>query len=290
MVTEAAQNPTPTSTQVSQKAPGDTIARTADEMTMIYIPAGEFQVGSTEAEIEAAIELCRAHYSPCNAWYYMRESPLHTVVLDGFWIDQTEITNAQYQGCVDAGSCDEPITCKKGEPTYGVAGKSKHPVVCVSWDDAQDYCQWAGGRLPTEAEWEFAFRGESRFIYPWGDAFDGAKLNYCDVNCDQRHADNRYDDGHPKTSPVGNHPQDASWLGVLGMSGNVSEWVADWFSDYSPEASSNPVGPEAGSQKLVKGCSWYFHPAYCRGATRASVSPETRFDYLGFRCASSLKE
>jgi len=182
------------------------------------------------------------------------------------------------------------MECKKGEPIYSDDDKADHPVVCVTWFDAQAYCGWAGARLPTEAEWEYAYRGEKGFIYPWGDDFDGDRLNYCDFNCTERHADARYDDGYEKTSPVMGHPEDVSWINALGMSGNVSEWVTDWFGEYSSQAESNPTGPTEGSEKLVKGCSWYFHPAYCRGATRASISPETRFDYVGFRCAISASE
>ena len=144
--------------------------------------------------------------------------------------------------------------------------------------------------MPTEAEWEYASRGGPGFIYPWGDTFDGTRLNYCDANCEASHADDRFDDGYVKTSPVESHPGDVSWSSVWGMSGNVSEWVADWLGDYASQAESNPTGPETGSEKMVKGCSWFFHPTYCRGAARPSISPDTRFDYLGFRCATSTSE
>jgi formylglycine-generating enzyme required for sulfatase activity len=254
-------------------------------MVMVAVPEGTFRMGSTLAEVDDAIALCKAHYSICNRWYYMRENPEHSVSLDGFWLDRIEVTNAQYRRCVEGGICREPSTCKKREPTYADEGKSDHPVVCVDWHDAQTYCRWIGARLPTEAEWEYAFRGEKGFIYPWGNTFDGVRLNYCDTNCEASHSDDRYDDGYARTCPVGNFPAGVSWSGALGMSGNVSEWVADWLGDYTPEAKSNPTGPSEGSERLVKGCSWFSHPAYCRGALRASISPETRFDFLGFRCA-----
>jgi formylglycine-generating enzyme required for sulfatase activity len=259
-------------------------------MVTLYVPGGSFQMGSTEPEVEDAITLCTQHYNICNRWYYMREHPQHPVSLTGFWLDQTEVTNAQYRRCVEAGICEEPATCKKGTPTFADPDKSDHPVVCVSWQDAQAYCKWARARMPTEAEWEYASRGEQRRIFPWGDLFDGARLNYCDANCTAAHADARYDDGFAKTSPVGTFPTGASWIGALGMGGNVSEWVGDWFGPYTPEAASNPGGPLEGKEKLLKGCSWFGHPTYCRGATRPSVDPQTRFDYLGFRCAASLNE
>ncbi|MFC1997292.1 formylglycine-generating enzyme family protein [Chloroflexota bacterium] len=261
--------------------------RPLDGMRMNHIPGGRFQMGSSEAEIEDAIGLCRQYYHICNRWYYERESPLHSVTLDSFWIDRTEISNAQYRLCVEAGICSEPSTCKKGEPTYDDIDRANHPVVCVNWEDAQNYCQWVGTRLPTEAEWEYAFRGEDRSIYPWASDFDGTMLNYCDQNCDQSHADQRFDDGYPQTAPTGSYPSGVTWSGIFNMSGNVSEWVSDWLGEYAVEPVINPTGPTTGTEKMIKGGSWFFHPTYCRGAVRPSIDPDTRFDYLGFRCASS---
>lgn len=276
-----------TTTPISHETPPESYERPADEMRIVYVPGGAFHMGSTETDITEGVALCQEHYTICNRWFYEREGPQHAVSLDDFWIDQNEVSNAHYRLCVEAGICGEPTTCKKGEATFGDPKKASHPVVCVNWEEAQAYCQWAGGRLPTEAEWEYAFRGDKGVIYPWGDEFDGSKLNYCDKNCDLSHADDRFDDGYARTAPVGNYLQGASWCGARNMSGNVSEWVADWFGDYTPERESNPSGPSTGNEKMVKGCSWYFHPAYCRGAFRASVDPRTRFDYLGFRCAKS---
>jgi formylglycine-generating enzyme required for sulfatase activity len=264
--------------------------RPSDAMVILHIPTGSFPMGSTQSEIEDAINLCKQHYSTCNRWYYEQESPQHLVSLNAFWLDQTEVTNQQYRKCVEDGVCSEPNACKKGEPTYTDPGKIDHPTVCVSWDEAQAYCEWAGGRLPTEAEWEYAFRGEKGLIYPWGNTFDGTKLNYCDVNCAASHADERYDDGYSQTSPAYSYLESASWSGAVGMAGNVSEWVADWLGNYSAEALTDPSGPASGSQKVVKGCSWFFHPTYCRGAARASAAPGTRYDYLGFRCVASSVE
>jgi formylglycine-generating enzyme required for sulfatase activity len=152
---------------------GDTRVR-AGGMTMVYVPGGNFKMGSTLEQVDQAVALCKEHYSICNRWYYLRENPQHTVRLDGFWLDQTEVTNAQYRLCVEAGVCQESLTCKKGEPTYADESYVDHPVVCVSWQEAQAYCDWADARLPTEAQWEYAYRGDKSLIYPWGDSFDGS--------------------------------------------------------------------------------------------------------------------
>ena len=224
-----------------------------DKQTMLLVPGGSFQMGSTEAEISDAIDLCREHYHICNEWYYERESPQHTVSLDDFWIDQTEVTNAQYRLCVEAGVCPAPSTCKKGEPTFNDPDKADHPVVCVNWEEAQSYCQWTGARLPTEAEWEYAFRGTAGLIYPWGNEFDGTDLNYCDANCSQSHADERFDDGYSLTAPVGSYPQGVNWSGVLDMGGNVSEWVADWYGEYSPDTAANPSGSINRDREIAQG-------------------------------------
>ena len=185
--------------------------------------------------------------------------------------------------------CTKPTTCRqKGEPTYNDAEKTDHPDVCVSWDDAQAYCDWVGVRLPSEAEWEYAFRGEQNLIYPWENTFDGAKLNYCDVNCELPHADDHYDDHYVKTAPVGSYSGDISWCGAMDLSGNVSEWVAAWSASFTDDLEPDPTGPANGTDKILLGCNWNAQPAYSRGTTRPFVAPDTRFDYLGFRCVSSI--
>ena len=283
-------SPSTWATVTAEDAGTQTRIRPLDQMRMVFVPGGTFQMGSTEAEVRDAIAFCKQHYNICNDWFYMRENPQHPVTVSDFWFDQTEVTNAQYRQCAEAGICPEPMQCKKGEPTYSDLSKADHPVVCVGWEGAQVYCEWAGARLPTEAEWEYGFRGEQNLIYPWGNLFDGSKLNYCDVNCELPHADDSFDDRYVKAAPVGSFPQDVSWCGALDLSGNVSEWIADWSGSYSSAAELNPIGPSSGSEKILRGCNWYFQPAYCRGATRPSASPDTRYDYLGFRCAVSPDE
>ena len=253
---------TPTPGPAATPTVGDTRTRPADDMEMVYVPAGEFQMGSNDGNSD--------------------ERPVHTVALDGFWIDQTEVTNAQHGKCVAAGACD----ASKYADEAGF-GDARRPVVGVDWSDARDYCDWAGARLPTEAEWEYAARGPESRIYPWGNVFDGTKLNFCDQNCTYKQADESADDGYAKTAPVGSYPSGASWLGALDMAGNVWEWVADWydedFYEWSPEL--NPTGPESGSSRVLRGGSWFYSPLYASGSFRLDWFPVFRADHSGFRCA-----
>ena len=248
---------------------GDTWTRPADGMEMVFVPAGEFSMGSDEGDDD--------------------EKPVHDVYLDAYWIDRTEVTNAQYRAFVEETGHRTPTECDWGEPTYGQGGMESHPVVCVSWEDATAYCQWAGGRLPTEAEWEKAARGTDGREYPWGDTFDGTKLNYCDANCELEHKDTGFDDGYVRTAPVGSFPEGVSPYGVLDLAGNVWEWVADWFAaDYyggSPER--NPTGPEAGDFRVARGGSWNHDSLGGRSALRFRDDPDLRFDEVGFRCGLS---
>ena len=135
-------------------------------------------------------------------------------------------------------------------------GYADHPVIKVSWYGANAYCQWVEARLPTEAEWEYTARGEQRYIYPWGDTFDGARLNFCDVNCAYDHRETVYDDGYEMTAPVGSYRSGAIWCDALDMAGNVWEWVADWYEDYPSAVQTNPVGPATGDYKVQRAGGW----------------------------------
>ncbi len=278
------QDPAPPELSIGIPA-GENQLRDIDGMPQVVLPGGSFLMGSTADEVNAGLDLCRQHYQPCNRWFYEEEFPQHEVTLSAFLIDQYEVSNQQFLRCVDQGACQPPLGCKKGEPTFEDADQGDHPVVCVSWQDARDYCEWAGGRLPTEAEWEYASRGPEGRVFPWGNEFQGTNLNYCDQNCSLSHADPDFNDGYPKTSPVGSYPAGQSWAGVVGLGGNAAEWVGDWYEDYNPDPLQDPAGPKAGIEKLIKGGSWSFPPVYSRGANRGSVDPEMTMDYLGFRCA-----
>ena len=272
-------------TSPSEYKIGDTWVRPADEMPMLYVPAGTFKMGSTEAEIEATFNQCeqKIGQGQCQRKWFQHESPQHTVILIDFWVDQNEVNNAQYQLCVEENACPPPTNC--GEMSYDDASQSTHPVVCVDWHAAADYCAWAGGRLLTEAEWEYAARGPNSSTYPWGNMFDASLSNFCDSSCNYNWQDTNYNDEYEETAPVNSFFKGESWCGTLNMAGNVGEWTSDWYGPYSSKTQLNPVGPADGSEKVLKGGSWYSMAAGIRAASRDGDIPTNLYNSVGFRCA-----
>jgi len=260
--------------------------RQKDGMVMVPVPAGAFPMGSSDAQIQAAVAQCTAGgyaEADCKSWIGV-ESPQHSVTLDAFWIDRTEVTNAQYGQCVADGACPE-MACPD-ETT--VTGDSQ-PVVCVNWAGASAYCAWAGARLPSEAEWEKAARGTDSRVYPWGDSLDAGKANYCDSRCTYDWKDAGADDGFASTAPVGSYPDGASPYGVLDMAGNAWEWVSDWYDAgyYAVSPERNPPGPESRELRLLRGGCWDNPAGALRSTYRLNSDAEMGLDGFGFRCAAS---
>ncbi|MBE7536719.1 MAG: SUMF1/EgtB/PvdO family nonheme iron enzyme [Anaerolineales bacterium] len=241
----------------------------SDGVTMMFVPAGEFSMGSDSGSDV--------------------EKPIHSVTLDAYFIDKYEVTNAAYKRCVDAGGCEPPKQSSSYTRTayYSNPEFDEYPIIYVDWNMANAYCEWRGARLPTEAEWEKAARGLDERTYPWGNTFDGTKLNFCDKNCSFDWADKNVDDGYADTAPVGSYQDGVSPYGLFDMAGNVWEWVADWYdSDYyinSP--ASNPLGPSSGQSRVLRGGSWGFYVNDVRSAGRGWVTPDYFEFYIGFRCA-----
>ncbi len=220
------------------------------EIKLVAVPAGTFVMGSRDSEGDTD------------------EHPQHDVYIDAFRIGKTEVTNAQYQKCVDAG------VCKPNEDYGSVFNGPNQPVVGVSWDDAQAFCKWAGLRLPTEAQWEKAARGIGGREYPWGNE---------EPNCKKA----QYGNCSGKTLAVGSKPAGASPYGALDMAGNAWEWVADWYNGgyYEHSPVRNPTGPTIGKDRVLRGGSWANYPIF-RSAGRFKSLPDFKADYIGFRCAA----
>ncbi|MGB2894553.1 MAG: formylglycine-generating enzyme family protein [Anaerolineales bacterium] len=266
---------------------GETVQRQRDGMTMVFVPSGEFMMGTEYDDFLYANQLCKNEVLSiviCDS--FGNEMPAHPVRLDAFWVDLTEITNQQYQGCVEDSACSSPADSGSytRETYFGDAAFADFPVIWVTRDQAAEYCSWAGGRLPSEAEWEYAARGPENNIFPWGDIFEPSYANYCDASCALGVSDPSYEDGYPETAPVGSFPAGASWCGALDMAGNVREWVADWFSGYSLEAQVNPVGPEEGRSHIPKGGCWLDRADNLRSANRGENTPDYVRHKVGFRC------
>ena len=276
---------------------GSTMVADKDGMTQVYVPAGEFLMGSADSDSEAGSD----------------EKPQHKVTLDAYWMDRTEVTNAMFAQFVAASDYKTDAekagtgfiynpTSKNWETTAGadwqhprgpgsnLAGLDQHPAVLVSWNDAAAYCAWAGHRLPTEAEWEKAARGTDGRKFPWGNqGVAGDFLNFADRNLAVDGADKNVDDGYQFTAPAGSYPKGASPYGALDMAGNVWEWVADWYDEkyYTSSPPQNPEGPESGQYRVLRGGSWYGDQWVARAAVRYRFVPDGRYDDVGFRCARS---
>ena len=275
----------PSSTPAASLDIGSTHVSPTTGMMLVYVPPGEFLRGSSDADPQSLAD----------------EQPQRALSLDGFWMDQTEVTNAMFATFLSAqGNLDEAGTPwmsqdaqikQKGDKWTPVHGYEDHPVVNITWYAARAYCAWAGERLPTEAEWEKAARGVGGSIYPWGDDPDPKeRLNFADSNSEGLDwSDPEVDDGYARTSPVGNYPSGASPYQVLDMAGNVWEWTADWYGDtyYALAPADNPPGSDDGSLKIARGGSWQDPMLYTRSAYRSGFAPASTVNTLGFRCVTS---
>jgi formylglycine-generating enzyme required for sulfatase activity len=267
---------------------GSTMTSDKDGMTLLYVPAGEFSMGS---DADDALAECQKSRPDCQRDVFTDEEPPHFVDLAAFWIDRTEVTNAMFAKCVEANVCDSPDSTKSSsrDSYFGETDFDDYPVIYVSWDDANAYCEWADRRLPTEAEWEKAARGMDGHVYSWGNTFDGSLANFCDTNCLLEYKNDSFDDGFADTSPVGNYPNGASPYGALDLAGNVWEWVADWYSDtyYDSSPTSNPAGPDSGEYRVLRGGAWSAYAYRVRSANRLWADPTNSDLHIGFRCSRS---
>jgi formylglycine-generating enzyme required for sulfatase activity len=262
---------------------------------MVPIPGGRFFMGSDEGAVT--------------------ERPAHKVMLSPYCLDKFEVTTASYKQCSDSGECKRASTTNDWDgitphdhevydPVCNIRdadSQGKHPINCVDWQMATDYCRAQGGRLPTEAEWEFAARGPDGRRYPWGDEEpSSARINACGAECvawGKEHgvtltAMYRSNDAWKTTAPVGSFPEGQSRYGVYDVVGNVWEWVSDWYGPYAETQSdappANPTGPN-GTMRVIRGGGFNNSDSACvRPSFRFRQAPTSRTYATGFRCAKSL--
>lgn len=285
---------------------------------MKLLPGGRFEMGSPPAGAHQAIHnRAETTGAPDPAHeIYEDEGPVHEVALSPFFIDLHEVTNAEFALFVQATGYKTDAERKGASwvfrqgardwelirgadwrhplgPEDSIADRMNHPVVHVSWNDALAYCRWAGKRLPTEAEWEYAARaGHRGQTYPWGNELKpGGKLmaNFWQGHWPDR---NLLEDGYYYTAPVCSFPPND--FGLCDMVGNVWEWTADWYAEdyYAHSPVVNPQGPSSGEMRVARGGSWFCSPNYCgayRVAFRGKSPPEASFNNVGFRCAKDAK-
>lgn len=232
---------------------------------MVLVPSGSFIMGSDPRKDRAA--------GP-------QELPQHEVYLDGFKVDRFEVSNVEYLRFVLGTGADWPKFWRENPFPEKAA---LHPVINVSWYEADAFCRWAGKRLPTEAEWEKAARGVDGRMFPWGNEPAGW------IKSNIAHSGSKRGFKYPPLANINRYEKGASPYGVYQMAGNVSEWVSDWFSPeyYRHAHDKNPQGPKTGELKVFRGGSWNEDPEVARSAGR-NASPPDRASYLtGFRCAKS---
>jgi formylglycine-generating enzyme required for sulfatase activity len=239
-------------------APALALALAADRpnpasLDWVSLPGGTFSMGAPETEAERSPD----------------EGPQHPVTVRAFDLTRGEVTVAQYRRCVAAGACTAPGT-EEG-CNWGVAGRDEHPINCVDWGQAEAFARWAGGRLPTEAEWEYAARGGQRYLYAGSD----------DVGSVAWQAGNSGGSTH---AVCGKQP---NGYGLCDLSGNVWEWVADWYHpSYAGAPSDGSAWTQGGNQhRVVRGGSWRYSGRALRLAIRHGCSPGDRSAGLGFRLA-----
>lgn len=244
-----------------------TTAKDEQRAGMVLIPAGEFVFGSSEADIDWVV---KEFFSESREWY-LDETPAQKVYVEDYFIDIREVAVGEYGRFITAANRPPPKFFD--DPRFN---QPAQPVVGVAWEDARDYCEWAGKRLPSEAEWEKAARGGDARRYPWGNEPEPLKANMRGLADQYRY-----------TAPVGSFSDGRSPYGVRDLAGNVWEWVENWYLPYPGNAVANEMYGQ--TLKVIRGGSWDANPDLARSAMRGKALPVRQQNTIGFRCAASAK-
>lgn len=273
---------------------------------MTYIPGGAFIMGASEEEMNWHINSCN-YYASCSKVDYLDMSPEHQVEVNPFLMDVHEVTNSQYRECVNAGICGNPNTTSirryLEEDYFDNTENDEHPVVAIRYQDAVKYCEWVGNkRLPTEAEWEFAAKGNADQFFPWVARPSGTnassvfgsntpKANFCDHDCPMENwKETRLDDGWIGPAPVMSY--EAGPFGLYDMAGNVSEWTLDFYGDryYSSSPTKNPINTSASDYRVTRGGGWNNGIYHLSSVFRSYQKPDNPKAFIGFRCVQDITE
>lgn len=299
-----------------QKDPSNEVAG-RDGAPMVLVPAGEFWMGTSTDEVARLVNECLldgAKEASCKEWF-QSETPRHRVALNAFYLDKYEVSNQFFEKFVEAtgyktsaereGKSYSYLDGKglkiinlanwkqpEAELSVFLSNRLNHPIVSVSWEDAQAYCRWAGKRLPNEAEFEYATRGGTETRYWWGNGNPLSRrvANIADesIRGETKLIMQGYNDNYYRTAPIGAY--EANPFGLYDMIGNTAEWVDDWYGKYDVSPISNPKGPSSGQGKIYRGGSWLDRPNFVRSAFRGALGPlplSLRFPFVGFRCAQN---
>ncbi len=258
--------------------------RRGGDVEMVRFVIGTFKQGSSEADLRFALSLCEESGGDCERKWFTREAPQRTVTLASYYIDTHAVTNRHFNACVAAAACTPPDwdECGLTPELRQDFTAADQPQVCVTWQQAADYCAWSGARLPTEAEWERAARGERGRRFPWGNTFHSHAANWSD-------GDGTID-GYRHPAPVKAYPPCAH--GLYQMAGNVYEWTQDWWDEraYRDTPNRDPRGPKEGTNKVIRGGAYNRAPVDLRAAHRNRMPPTMADKAVGWRCALSATD
>lgn len=262
-----------------------------DPSAPVSIPKTTATLGIQKKDVDSVMSLCQSEMDRLECKkrdLFDPEFPPRTVTVEAFRMDPMEVTNERYRACVASGNCtavnqgacriyDVDADNWKGKSLEAAYNKPNHPAICVTWVQAQTFCAWSGGRLPTEDEWEVAARGTDKRQFPWGNNWETNRANWGDFMMERDEMSIGAYDGYSTTAPVGSY-DNASPYGLSDMAGNVWEWTASPFPGAKPDKDGN-------AQMVYRGGGFLSNPAYIRTSFRDYAGPNYSASHLGFRCA-----